>query len=89
MRCLRRVIFLTTDAFRVLEQEVRQQELKSKSIEYHRKTITKFTNYCICLINKGASCELPQCTRMVHLLEFLRQIPELVQDLVECSIRQK
>lgn len=79
---VKRVIYLTTEAFRELERCLFDSNHKNiTTIEHHHKNITKFINYTMRLINKGTVKNFGSSLTLYHLLAVIDKIVDLLKEI--------
>lgn len=87
---VRRVVFLTTDAFREIEKGLIDNDNDIIStMEMHHKTITKFINYCMRLLNKGTLHDLSDSLTLYHVLATMDKLVDLLKEIGRYKLSKK
>lgn len=85
-----RVVNLTVYTFKEAEKALLENDdYLLAMVEPHRKSIFKFSSYCMRLINKGAIASLPESLTAYHMLAVYGKIIDFLKELERQKIGRK
>ena len=86
----RRVIFLTTEVFQEFDRSIKDDNNQGMmAIANYHRTIVKFINYCMRLLNRGTVRDLSDSLTLYHLLAVIDRIVDCLREAARVKVQRK